>query len=157
MRPAPGSHAHVGEAAMNADESFALESGFTSESRRSADPSHLGATEGIVSPAAGGLLRVQSPAGHTGALLLPGAPSAGADARTTPVPGAASLTAAQRRCAEPLVYGWSTIRIARHVHLTPEGVTSQLKALRRALGLSGTTRPVLVPATAASPTKPASP
>ncbi|SCD37988.1 hypothetical protein GA0115261_1001811 [Streptomyces sp. OspMP-M43] len=70
--------------------------------------------------------------------------SSATDGGAPPAPEAQSLTAAQRRCVGPLLYGWSTVRIARHLRMSSEGVMSQLKGVRRALGLSGTTRRVLV-------------
>lgn len=63
-----------------------------------------------------------------------------------PVTGGVVLTPGQRRCAEPLVHGWSTGRIAAHLELQPHGVLTQLKNVRRLLGLGGAPRPVLVDA-----------
>ncbi|MFF4179863.1 sigma-70 family RNA polymerase sigma factor [Streptomyces sp. NPDC001750] len=55
-----------------------------------------------------------------------------------------SLTAEQKEAAAPFVYGATDEAIAAQLHLSVEGVTSRLKALRARLNCKGASRPVVV-------------
>lgn len=62
----------------------------------------------------------------------------------TTTPPTTALTGPQRRAAAPLVYGHSTQAIAAQLHLSMDGVASQLRLVRKKMDRLGCSPAVLV-------------